>query len=157
MLTPAATSIIAEQRLGFVATVNADGTPNLSPKGTFVIIDPATLAYGDVRSPGTRRNVAAGSNVEVNFVDPFTRKGCRIKGHASLDARGSAAFDDALPAFAQYGDLSRHFSHIVRIHVTAALPLQSPAYDRGADEATLRRRWTRHFRLLQPGQTFNED
>ena len=36
MLTADMRRIIEEQRLGFVATAAADGTPNVSPKGTFV-------------------------------------------------------------------------------------------------------------------------
>jgi uncharacterized protein len=57
MLTPDMQRIVGEQRLGFVATVNLDGTPNLSPKATFVVIDPATLAFAELRSPGTLRNL----------------------------------------------------------------------------------------------------
>lgn len=35
MLTADMKRVIGEQRLGFVATVNPDGTPNVSPKATF--------------------------------------------------------------------------------------------------------------------------
>ena len=31
--------IVAEQKLGFVASVCADGSPNQSPKGTFLVHD----------------------------------------------------------------------------------------------------------------------
>jgi predicted pyridoxine 5'-phosphate oxidase superfamily flavin-nucleotide-binding protein len=44
MLTPDMKRIIEQQRLGFVATAAPDGTPNLSPKGTFVVLDNATIA-----------------------------------------------------------------------------------------------------------------
>ena len=37
---------VEKQRLGFVATVSATGEPNLSPKGTFVVLDDRTLAFG---------------------------------------------------------------------------------------------------------------
>ncbi len=37
MMTPGMMRLVREQRLGFVATVNADGTPNLSPKSTFAV------------------------------------------------------------------------------------------------------------------------
>ena len=33
ILTPDMKRVVREQRLGFVATVCSDGTPNLSPKG----------------------------------------------------------------------------------------------------------------------------
>ncbi|MFZ4809220.1 MAG: pyridoxamine 5'-phosphate oxidase family protein [Hyphomicrobiaceae bacterium] len=39
ILTEDMRRVVAEQRLGFVASVGADGSPNLSPKGTFVALD----------------------------------------------------------------------------------------------------------------------
>jgi hypothetical protein len=51
MLTADMKHVIREQRLGFVATVNPDGTPNVSPKATFVVLDHATIGFGDIRSP----------------------------------------------------------------------------------------------------------
>jgi predicted pyridoxine 5'-phosphate oxidase superfamily flavin-nucleotide-binding protein len=56
MLTAEMKQVVHEQRLGFVATVNADGTPNVSPKATFIVLDDATIGFGDIRSPGTPRN-----------------------------------------------------------------------------------------------------
>ena len=69
MLSPTMVRLIQEQRLGFVATVNGDGTPNLSPKGTFVVIDPSTVAFAEIRSPMTLENLATRPSVEINFVD----------------------------------------------------------------------------------------
>ena len=39
------------QKLGFVATVNSDNTPNLSPKGTVRIWDDENLVFADINSP----------------------------------------------------------------------------------------------------------
>ena len=44
-MPPGMMQLIREQRLGLVATVNADGTPKLSSKGTFVVVDAATVAF----------------------------------------------------------------------------------------------------------------
>jgi hypothetical protein len=77
MLTPDMKRIIEEQRLGFVATASLDGTPNVSPKGTFAVLDDLTIAFGEIRSPGTIRNLKANPRIEVNFVDAFVRKGYR--------------------------------------------------------------------------------
>ena len=38
---------------GAVATVNADGTPAVSPKATFVVVDDQRVAFGNIRSPAT--------------------------------------------------------------------------------------------------------
>ncbi len=88
MLTSDMKRIIEQQRLGFVATTAPDGTPNVSPKGTFVVVDEATIAFGEVRSPGTIRNLRADPRIEVNFVDLFVRKGYRFAGTANVVAWG---------------------------------------------------------------------
>jgi predicted pyridoxine 5'-phosphate oxidase superfamily flavin-nucleotide-binding protein len=148
--------IIAEQRLGFVATTNADGTPNLSPKATFVVLDDSTVAFAEIRSPNTMRNIGRGSTVEVNFVDPFVRKGCRLSGAAAVAARGTPGFDALIHHFGGTGDLLPHIRAIVTIRVERASMLISPAYDRGQTEDELRRAWTKRFRLQQPGGRFDE-
>lgn len=43
--------VVREQSLGFVATVCADGTPNLSPKGTSIVWDDEHLAFLHLHSP----------------------------------------------------------------------------------------------------------
>src|SRR3974390_3085035 len=97
MLTHDMKRVIEEQRLGFVATAALDGTPNVSPKGTFVVLDDRTIAFGEIRSPGTIRNLRENPRIEVNFVDVFVRKGYRFSGMASVVERGDAGFDALLP------------------------------------------------------------
>ena len=75
MLTDDMKRIIQEYPLGFVATAAPDGTPNVSPKGTFIVLDDQTIAFGEIRSPGTIRNLRVNPRLEVNFVDPFVRTG----------------------------------------------------------------------------------
>ena len=57
ILTDDMKRIVDEQRLGFVATVCADGTPNLSPKGTTAVWDDDRLVFANIRSPGTLANL----------------------------------------------------------------------------------------------------
>ena len=51
MITQEIRKLLSEQKLGYVATVSLDGTPNLSPKGTIIAWDQNTLAFADIRSP----------------------------------------------------------------------------------------------------------
>jgi uncharacterized protein len=154
MLTADMKRIIEEQRLGFVATAAADAMPNLSPKGTFIVLDDNTIAFGEIRSPGTLRNLRANPRIEVNFVDPFVRKGYRFAGRAEVVERGAPGFEALLGRFRS--SLAPRMRAIVRISILKALPITSPAYDDGAPEAEIRRAWTRHFRQLQPQQRFEE-
>ena len=57
MLTDAMRQLIEENTVGLVATVTPDGAPAVSPKGTTVILDERTIAFGDIRSPQTVRNI----------------------------------------------------------------------------------------------------
>ena len=56
--------MVAELRLCYVATVTPDGKPNLSPKGSLCVIDGDHLAFADIMSPGTMRNLR--SNPFIN-------------------------------------------------------------------------------------------
>ena len=50
----------------------------LGPDMQRIVVDDATIAFGEIRSPATLRNLRANPHVEVNFVDPFVRKGYRL-------------------------------------------------------------------------------
>jgi predicted pyridoxine 5'-phosphate oxidase superfamily flavin-nucleotide-binding protein len=156
MLSADMMRVVRDQRLGFVATVNADGTPNVSPKATFVVLNDATLGFGDIRSPGTIRNLKSNPAIEVNFVDPFVRKGYRFAGAATVVERGASGFDEMLDLFAECGIAVARLRALVTIRVAKALPLISPAYDRGVTELELRRTFTTRFRQLQPNERFEE-
>ena len=145
-LTDEMKQVVERQRLGFVATVCADGTPNVSPKGTVCVLDDDHLMFADIRSPGTVANLRENPGIEVNVVDPLLRKGYRFKGQAEVLETG-ADFDRLVPIFAGRGtvDAPRRIRAIVVVRVDRARPLISPGYDRGTDEASMRAHWTRYY------------
>jgi len=155
VLTADMTRIVAEHPLGFLATVAPDGTPNVSPKGTFVVLDERTLAFAEIRSPQTIRNLRTNPRVEVNFFDPFVRKGYRVSGTARLVQRGDEGFDALLERIRS--SFAPRVRTVVVIAVEKASALTSPSYDDGrTTEAELRKSWTARFRKLQPGGRFEE-
>ena len=144
--------VVREQRLGFVATVCPDGTPNLSPKGTTRIWDDEHLVFCDLMSPQTVENLRTNPAVEVNVVDPIARKGYRFKGSAQV--LGEGALFERILAFYQVDEPPRRdarsrIRHIVLVKSEKALPLFSPAYDSGLTEDEIRASWWEHFSLLQ--------
>ena len=143
--------VVDEQRLGFVATVNADGTPNLSPKGTVTVLDDEHLVFADIRSPRTVANLRKRPAVEVNVVDPFARKGYRFRGTATV-VEGGPRFD-ALVAFYRARGSTSPFEAVVVIRLERAEAVLSPSYDQGASEADLRASWQRHLAALNPRDT----
>ena len=142
--------VVEEQRLGFVATVSPDGTPNLSPKGTLTVLDDDHLVFADLASPHTIENLRSNPATEVNVVDPVVRKGFRFKGSGTIVDPGEL-FNDLIATLSTgpraLSDPSR-VRHLVVIEVERAQPLVSPAYDSGASEEEVSARWERYFRTL---------
>lgn len=149
ILTDEMKQLVAQQRLGFVATVNEDGTPNLSPKGTMVVLDDNHLLFGDIRSPGTVSNLQHNSVLEVNIVDPLSRAGFRFKGTARYIERNSPAFLELYPEmhkhFEQWGPLEAEVRGLVILKVQRARSITSPAYDIGITEAALVQHFGEHL------------
>src|SRR5690349_12465467 len=106
ILTADMKRLVDQQRLAFVATVCADGTPNLSPKGTTAVWDDDHLIFANIRSPGTIENIRHNDSIEVNVVDPITRKGYRFKGVASIVDDGET-YDRALAFYERRGSRVR--------------------------------------------------
>ena len=100
------------------------------------------------------RNLRANPRIEVNFVDPFLRKGYRFAGTATVVERGDSTFEALLGHF--HGSLASRMRAIVTISVMKALPLTSPAYDDGTSEPEIRKLWTSRFRKLQPNEQFED-
>jgi len=139
--------LVERQRLGFVATVCPDGTPNLSPKGTVRVLDDHHLIFADINSPGTVSNLRSNPNIEVNVVDHFARKGYRFKG-AALVLDTGPDFMRHVAFFSGLGllDAPRRIRAIVIVRVDEVRPLISPGYAEGADEASMRAYWTKYYR-----------
>lgn len=146
ILTDDMKRIVEQQRLGFVATVCPDGTPNLSPKGTTAVWDDDHLVFANIRSAGTLANLRQNPSVEVNVVDPFVRKGYRFKGTASIHESGPMY--DQLLAFYRNRGSRNAIREIVTIRVESAQPVDSPAYDLGMTESEVRERWEQYFDSL---------
>jgi predicted pyridoxine 5'-phosphate oxidase superfamily flavin-nucleotide-binding protein len=137
--------VVREQSLGFVATVTADGHPNLSPKGTTSVWDDEHLMFAAVASPGTVTNLATNPHIEVNVVDPIVRTGYRFRGTAIVLTTGPD-FETGLERLAANGFTTarERIQAIVVIAVDRAAAVVSPAYSTGATEDSVRRRWLEH-------------
>src|SRR5437867_2652673 len=129
--------VVEEQRLGFVATVCPDGTPNLSPKGTTAVWDDNHLVFANIRSPQTIANLRQNASVEVNVVDPFARKGYRFKGTATVLESGDV-YAEAIDFYRERGSRVDVIHEIVLIRVERAQYVDSPAYDLGLTEGEVR-------------------
>ena len=138
MLTDAMRDMIMTFNAGSVATVNADGTPSVSTKATFVVVDPTTIAFGNIRSPGTITNLMQRPAIEICFTDVLARKALRVTGTAKVTRKSDAPAAVTAAFDAAWADYLDRMSSFVVIEVTAVEEILSPAYDHGATEADLR-------------------
>ncbi len=146
VLTESVQRFVREQRLGFVATVSPDGTPNVSPKGSLTVLDENNLVFADVESPHTVRNLAKNPRTEINVVDPFVRKGYRFRGSATVLHTG-ISFWKVLEMYRAEGADVRRIRAVVVVEVDAVLPLVSPVYLVGrVEEEEVRGRWEEYYR-----------
>ena len=139
-LTAPMKRLIANYNAGAVGTINEDGTPAVSPKATFVVIDDGCIAFGNIRSPGTVTNIRSRPDVEVNFIDVLTRRAVRVRGRAEIVDKESEAGRRLLPAFqAHWAPYLDRMQNFVSISITHAELILSPAYDVGHTAEELRR------------------
>ncbi|MDA0768598.1 MAG: pyridoxamine 5'-phosphate oxidase family protein [Chloroflexi bacterium] len=138
--------IIENNTIGFVASITAEGRPTVSPKATFAVIDDRTLAFSNLRSPKTVRNIQHNPAVEVNFIDVFHRTAARITGAARyVPKKVDAEFETLLPAFEKWSTLVDRMHGFVVISVDHAEFVTSPSYDIGATGDELAATWLEHF------------
>ena len=139
ILTTEIKEFVKQQKLGFVATVCPDGTPNLSPKGTTTVWDDEHLVFADIHSPGTIKNLLTNPSVEINMVDIFVRKGYRFKGTGKVLSEGSL-FEEIISFYKDAG-VKYSIKNIVLIKIERILSVSSPVYDTDASEDEVIKRW----------------
>ena len=143
MITEKIGKFISQQKLGFVATVSPNGTPNLSPKGTISVLDENTLVFANIRSPQTIENLEKNPSIEINIVDPFSRRGYRFKGIAKIISDGEE-YKKILLSYKQNG-IKTTIKSIVMVNVKQILEVTSPLYDVGYTEEELRIKWKKYY------------
>ena len=152
ILTDDMKRVVRQQRMGFMATVCPDGSPNLSPKGTATIWDDDHLVFADLGSPVTIENLGHNPACEINVLDTFLRKGYRFKGTAEI-LIGGDLFDEIEDAFTTGSHGIRRSGlpakRYVLITVNKAAPVISPGYTPGKTEESMREEWTDYWAEIQ--------
>jgi predicted pyridoxine 5'-phosphate oxidase superfamily flavin-nucleotide-binding protein len=92
-LTQEMKDLIEAQKLCFVATADQNGRPNVSPKGSIYVVDDETLAFADLYSQKTRKNLKANPHIALTVADPKRLKGYQFKGTAELLEEGDVYND----------------------------------------------------------------
>ncbi|MCD6152516.1 MAG: pyridoxamine 5'-phosphate oxidase family protein [Syntrophobacterales bacterium] len=75
--------------LCMVATAGKEGYPNIGPKGSVMVLDDSTLAFGELVGGRTYANLKENPKAAIAVVDPETRVGYRFVGTVQLETEGS--------------------------------------------------------------------
>ena len=129
VLTDDMKSIIKNANLAFFATINEDGSPNLSPKSTLRTINGDSLIFANLASPGTIRNLNRDPRIEINCVDIFSRRGYRFTGVATVHVEGETTFEKFKTQMAKELGPKTIVYNAVTIQIKKVSPIMSPAYN----------------------------
>lgn len=146
MISQEVKDFLNSQKLGYVASVSSDGMPNISPKGTIFAWTSEILAFADIRSPDTMKNLLTNPNVEINVIDPLLRKGFLFRGSARVIKEGSL-FTNILSYYRE-NKIKSPINSIVLVDVTHVSAVTSPLYDLGISEQEIKSNWKNHFKQM---------
>ncbi|GGG95812.1 hypothetical protein GCM10007415_33780 [Parapedobacter pyrenivorans] len=119
---------IGKSVLCWLATVDGDSAPNVSPKEVFALYDEKTLLIANIASPGSVKNIRSNSNVCVSLVDIFVQKGYKLKGTAKVIDKSDATFPDKVKFLTDRFTDAFPINEVIEITVVKAVPIQAPSY-----------------------------
>ena len=131
------------QKLGYVATVSNVNTPNLSPKGTIMVFDESHIAFANIQSPKTVDNLKHNSSIEINVVDPFSRRGYRFKGIGKIISSGNE-FNKIISYYKTSG-VKSSIKSVILVKIEKLSEVFSPLYDLGHTEEELKTKWKKYY------------
>jgi hypothetical protein len=138
MLTAEHQDRIRRSVLCWLATADATGQPNVSPKEVFAIEDPSHLLIAHIASPVTVRNLLTNPKACVSLLDLFVQKGLKLTGNAQVLMPDHPAFArHAQPLQALAGECFP-LKAVIRLRIESVTPYQAPSYHLipGTTEAT---------------------
>jgi len=114
--------------LCWLATVDTDGVPSVSPKEMFAVSGDDSLVIADIASSKSVRNIQENPHVCVSFVDIFRQRGFKVIGRASLLAPDDDGFDRlGADLLRRIGERFR-VNYIICVHVSRIERIWAPSY-----------------------------
>jgi len=117
-LTKELKDLIETNRIAYVATVDQNNAPNVSPKSTFSILDDETFIFAEIMSTRTRQNLLKNPKIALYFYSPEKNMGCQIKGEAEMLNSGEL-YQEMLEALKYY---DRKANYVVKVKVKEIHP-----------------------------------
>jgi predicted pyridoxine 5'-phosphate oxidase superfamily flavin-nucleotide-binding protein len=127
-LTDAVRADIDNAVLCWLATVDAEGVPNVTPKEIFAAHGEAMLVIADIQSAGSVRNIERNPNVCVSFVDVFRQRGFKITGSARIVAPEAADFAALSAELVRLAAPDFQVRNVIAIDIARIQRIRAPSY-----------------------------
>lgn len=111
--------------LCWLATVDREGQPNVSPKEIFTVHN-GRLLIANIASPGSVKNIKGNRKVCVSFVDVLVQKGYQLKGVASILKPSDDA--DAFRVLQNMAGEKYKVLSVISIEIEKVKPIIAPSY-----------------------------
>jgi len=79
--------------LCWLATVDAQGQPHVSPKEVFAVLDEQHVVIAHIASPTSVKNVLQNPKMCISLIDIFVQKGWKLMGRAHYVHSSDEVFD----------------------------------------------------------------
>ena len=136
MLTPEVVTYAQRSVLAWLATVDPDGCPNVSPKEIFAVVDGRCFAIANIASPGSVRNLRTNAQACLSFIDVFVQKGFKVKGRAEVVDPDHTEFPKWSAPLREMTRDRFPLHSVIVLHPTLVEPILAPSYLFFAAETT---------------------
>ncbi len=119
--------------LCWLATVDGEGQPNVSPKEIFCAHGETELLIAEIASPVSRRNIEENPKVCVSFVDVFRQKGYKVYGDARVVLANTDEFEEIAGPLLAMAGTAFHLRGVIRVEAIRVMPIVAPSYQQFPD------------------------
>ncbi len=121
---------MAEERaiLCWLATVDCQSRPNVSPKEIYVELDASRTLIADIASGRSVKNIRGNPAVCVSLIDVFLQRGRKLEGMAEIVAPDHSSFAALAAPLMQKAGSAFTIRHVIVVTVESATPILAPSY-----------------------------
>lgn len=128
MFTTEILDCIDRSVLCWLATVDANGHPNVSPKEIFAVYDHSRFVIANIASPASVRNLRSNPNACVCVLDVFVQKGYKFQGTATIFEPKDLRYNELVVPLAAMTRNVFPILGVIEIEVTEIAPIIAPGY-----------------------------
>jgi len=114
--------------LCWLATVDTDGFPNVSPKEIFSIYGARHILIANIASPSSVKNISHNSAVCVSCINVFKQKGYKFKGKAKNISSSEEGYNEKFAVLYKLAGPNFPIKSIIEVEVRQVFPILAPSY-----------------------------